>query len=56
MTGRAKSEGFDEDENAEVPAADEESGKHTPFHGVLEALRSVLQNQFRVLNVLETSA
>jgi nitrate reductase delta subunit len=57
MTGRAKSEGFDEDENADAdaPKAEEESEKRTQFHGVLEALRSVLQTQFQVLNVLETS-
>lgn len=54
MTGRAKSEGFvDENADAEAPKAEEESEKRTPFHGVLEALRSVLQNQFQVLNVLE---
>ncbi|MBI3165855.1 MAG: nitrate reductase molybdenum cofactor assembly chaperone [Chloroflexi bacterium] len=52
MTGRAKSEGFDED--AESPKAEEESEKRTQFQVVLEALRSVLQNQFQVLNVLET--
>jgi nitrate reductase molybdenum cofactor assembly chaperone len=55
MTGRAKSEGFDEDENTEAPRAEEESEKRTQFQVVLEALRSVLQNQFQVLNVLETS-
>ncbi|MBE7535996.1 MAG: nitrate reductase molybdenum cofactor assembly chaperone [Anaerolineales bacterium] len=55
MTGRAKSEGFEEDENAETPAAEHESGKRTQFHGVLEALRSVLQDQLQVLNVLEPS-
>lgn len=55
MTGRAKSEGFDQDENAEKPKAEEESEKRTQFHGVLEALRSVLQNQFQVLNVLESA-
>lgn len=56
MTGRAKSEGFDEDENAEAPKAEEESDKRTQFHGALEALRSTLQNQFQVLTVLEPSA
>lgn len=56
MTGRAKSEGFDQDEDAEAPKAEEESSKRTPFHGVLEALRFVLQDQFQVLNVLESSA
>jgi nitrate reductase delta subunit len=56
MTGRAKSEGFDEDADAEAPKAEEESEKRTQFQVVLEALRSVLQNQFQVLNVLETSA
>lgn len=55
MTGRAKSEGFDEDENAEAPKAEEESEKRTQFHGVLEALRSVLQNQFQVLSMLESA-
>ena len=56
MTGRAKSEGFDEDENAEAPTAEEESEKRTQFQVVLEALRSVLQEQFQVLTVLEPSA
>ncbi len=63
MTGRAKSEGFDEDENTDAEVGqisnltrEEESEKRTPFHGVLEALRSVLQNQFQVLTVLEPSA
>ncbi|HRQ32386.1 MAG TPA: hypothetical protein PLM89_04710, partial [Anaerolineales bacterium] len=56
MTGRAKSEGFDQDEDAEAPKAEAESNKRTPFHGVLEALRLILQNQFQVLNVLESSA
>lgn len=55
MTGRAKSEGFDEDENAEAPKEKKESEKRTQFHGVLEALRSVLQHQFQILNVLEPS-
>lgn len=64
MTGRAKSEGFDEDENAEAPTAEEvrsgcsltsNSEKRTQFHGVLEALRSVLQKQFQVLTVLESA-
>ena len=55
MTGRAKSEGFDEDADAEAPNAEAESEKRTQFQVVLEALRSVLQNQFQVLNVLETS-
>ena len=55
MTGRAKSEGFDQDKNADAPAEEQESEKRTQFHGVLEALRSVLQNQFQVLNVLETT-
>ncbi len=63
MTGRAKSEGFDEDENSEAEVgqisnlthAGEESEKRTQFHGVLEALRSVLQNQFQVLTVLESA-
>ncbi|HQX15713.1 MAG TPA: nitrate reductase molybdenum cofactor assembly chaperone [Anaerolineales bacterium] len=54
MTGRAKSAGFDEDENPDAPK--EESKKRTQFHGVLEALRSILQIQFQVLNVLETTA
>ncbi len=56
MTGRAKSEGFDQDEDAEAPKEEAESSKRTPFHGVLEALRLILQNQFQVLNVLESSA
>ncbi|GJQ51510.1 MAG: hypothetical protein HKUEN02_03570 [Anaerolineaceae bacterium] len=56
MTGRAKSEGFDQDEDAEAPKTEAESNKRTPFHGVLEALRLILQNQFQVLNVLESSA
>ena len=51
MTGRAKSSGFDED--AETPKAEETSEKRTQFQVVLEALRSVLQNQFQTLNVLE---
>ena len=55
MTGRAKSEGFDQDKNADAPTEEKESEKRTQFHGVLEALRSVLQNQFQVLNVLETT-
>jgi len=56
MTGRAKSEGFDEDAGAEALKAEEGSEKRTQFQVVLEALRSVLQDQFQVLNVLETSA
>ncbi|GER80558.1 MAG: nitrate reductase molybdenum cofactor assembly chaperone [Anaerolineae bacterium CFX3] len=61
MTGRAKSEGFDEEESAEVSQAGsltnagEESEKRTQFHGVLEALRSVLQDQFQILTVLESA-
>ncbi|MCC6260637.1 MAG: nitrate reductase molybdenum cofactor assembly chaperone [Anaerolineales bacterium] len=55
MTGRAKSAGFDQDENADAPQAEQESEMRTQFHGVLEALRAVLQNQFQVLDVLETS-
>jgi len=55
MTGRAKSEGFDEDAEAEAPEAEVESKKRTQFQVVLEALRSVMQDQFQVLNVLETS-
>ena len=51
-----KRQGFDEDADAEAPKAEEESEKRTQFQAVLEALRSVLQNQFQVLNVLETSA
>ncbi|MCC7119081.1 MAG: nitrate reductase molybdenum cofactor assembly chaperone [Anaerolineales bacterium] len=51
ITGRGKSAGFDEDENSDAPKAD----KPTQFHGVLEALRAVLQNQFQVLDVLERS-
>jgi len=50
MTGRAKSEGFDEEES---PKAEKEPEKRTQFQVVLEALRSVLQNQFQVLNVLD---
>lgn len=52
ITGRAKSEGFDDDDTAHK--GEEASEKRTPFHGVLEALRSALQDQFQVLNVLET--
>lgn len=48
MTGRAKSEGFDQDENTAAPQAEEESEKRTQFHGVLEALRAVLHSQFQV--------
>ena len=55
MTGRTKSEGFDEDADAEAPKAKAESEKRTQFQVVLEALRSVLQDQFQILNVLETS-
>ncbi|MEO8355121.1 MAG: nitrate reductase molybdenum cofactor assembly chaperone [Chloroflexota bacterium] len=54
MTGRAKSEGFDED--ADSPKAKEVSEKRTQFQVVLEALRSALQDQFQVLKVLEPSA
>lgn len=53
MTGRAKSEGFDEDEDA--PKAEEESEKRTQFQVVLEALRLVLINQFQILPVLEST-
>lgn len=56
MTGRSKSEGFDEDEDAEAPKMERDSKKRTQFHGVLEALRSVLQDQLQVLDVLEPSA
>ena len=35
--------------------AGEESEKRTQFHGVLEALRSVLQDQFQILTVLESA-
>lgn len=64
MTGRAKSAGFDQDENAESKVdqignlihADNRSEKRTQFHGVLEALRSVLQFQLQTLNMLEPSA
>lgn len=52
MTGRAKSEGFDEDES---PSAEAKPEKRNQFQVVLEALRFVLMNQFQVLNVLETS-
>jgi nitrate reductase delta subunit len=55
MTGRAKSEGFDEDADADTPKAEGKFEKRTPFHGVLEALRSILRSQFQVLNVLQTS-
>lgn len=48
MTGRAKSEGFDQDENTAAPQTEEESEKRTQFHGVLEALRAVLHSQFQV--------
>lgn len=53
MTGRAKSEGFDEDES---PSAETKPKKRNQFQVVLEALRFVLQNQFQVLNVLETTS
>ncbi|WKZ48997.1 MAG: nitrate reductase molybdenum cofactor assembly chaperone [Anaerolineales bacterium] len=56
MTGRPKSAGFDQDENTEAHHAEEESEKRTQFHGVLEALRSVLQFQLQTLDVLEPSA
>ncbi|MCC6298727.1 MAG: nitrate reductase molybdenum cofactor assembly chaperone [Anaerolineales bacterium] len=56
MTGRSKSEGFDEDEDPEAPKMEKESEKRTQFHGVLEALRSILQDQIQVLTVLEPSA
>lgn len=55
MTGRSKSEGFDEDEDVEASGMKKESGKRTQFHGVLEALRSVLQDQFQSLNVVESA-
>jgi len=55
MTGRVKSAGFDEDADAEKPKVEEESKKRTQFHGVLEALRSVLQDQFQVLDILDRS-
>ncbi len=82
MTGRAKSEGFDQDESADalaakptaevgtgvetepdsvptmgcapamdsIPTPDSASSPRTQFHGVLEALRSILQTQFQPLN------
>lgn len=52
MTGRAKSEGFDED--ADSPKAEETSEKRTQFQVVLEALRSILQDQLKTLKVLES--
>jgi len=54
MTGRVKSAGFDEDPGVESHRAAEASEKRTQFQVVLEALRSVLQNQFKVLAVLES--
>ncbi len=56
MTGRAKSEGFDEDADADSPKAEKKLEKRNQFQVVLEALRSVLQQQFQVLNVLETTS
>jgi nitrate reductase delta subunit len=53
MTGRAKSEGFEEEE---PPSAKEKPEKRNQFQVVLEALRLVLQNQFQVQTVLEPSA
>ncbi|MCC7195854.1 MAG: nitrate reductase molybdenum cofactor assembly chaperone [Gemmatimonadaceae bacterium] len=54
MTGRAKSEGFDED--PEAPTEEKDSEKRTPFHGTLEALRSVLHAQYGAITVAEPSA
>lgn len=51
MTGRAKSEGFDEEESS----GKEKPEKRNQFQVVLEALRFILLNQFQVLDVLETS-
>lgn len=53
MTGRAKSEGFEEDEDS--PLAKKKPEMRNQFQVVLEALRFVLQNRFQVLNVLETT-
>lgn len=50
MTGRAKSEGFDEEES---PSAEEKPEKRNQFQVVLEALRSVLQNQFQAFRHCE---
>ncbi|NOH04903.1 MAG: nitrate reductase molybdenum cofactor assembly chaperone [Chloroflexi bacterium] len=52
MTGRAKSEGFDEGEVS--PQAEEKPEKRNQFQVVLEALRFVLMNQYKTLKVLET--
>jgi len=55
MTGRAKSEGFDEAAAADSPSAEEETEKRSQFQVVLEALRLALMNQFQTLEVLETA-